>query len=63
MKRWTANVIYRSANGPVSVIHDIEELDEISDLVERGPDWNSIEKIEIILALVSEPGLLVEDAI
>jgi hypothetical protein len=50
MKRWLATVTYRSNAGPVSVTYDIEELDEIQQLVERGPDWNSIIDIRIVLA-------------
>lgn len=48
--RWRAVIHYRSDKGPVDVRHDIEELDELHNLVELGPDWNSIERIEITLA-------------
>lgn len=48
--RWLATVTYKSECGLVPVEHDIEELDELHNLVERGPDWNAIEKIEIVLA-------------
>ena len=47
--RWQMSVIYRGESGPVVVDYDVEELDEISDLIERGPDWNSIEDISIQL--------------
>lgn len=50
MSRWTATVIYRSEVGAVPVVHQIEELDEIGALVEAGPDWNCIVRIEIVLA-------------
>lgn len=43
-KRWSAVVHYRSDSGLVEVPHDIEELAELQDLVERGPDWNAIER-------------------
>ena len=32
------------------VEHDIEELGEIEEIVELGPDWNAIESIVIRLA-------------
>lgn len=46
-KRWLARIVYRSAAGAVDVVHDIEELGEVEEIVERGPDWNTIEVIEI----------------
>lgn len=34
--RWLATVHYASENGTVSVPHDIEELEELQERVERG---------------------------
>lgn len=48
MKRWLAQVVYRHETGPVDVIHDIEELDELSDLVARGPMDDTIIQILIL---------------
>ena len=45
--RWRAVVHYRSEVGTVDVEHWVEELDEIHDLVERGPHWDTIKKITI----------------
>ena len=50
MKRWAAVVSYHTEAGPVDVAHEIEELEEIQDLVERGPDWATIIDIRITLA-------------
>lgn len=61
-KRWIAKVTYRSEHGTVDVDHEIEELDEIAEIVERGPDWNTIETIEIQLAEPFPPGLTLEQA-
>lgn len=36
--RWIARVEYRSAAGIVPVDHDIEEIEDLHDLVERGND-------------------------
>ena len=47
--RWKATLIYRTDNGPVDVEHTFEELEELHDIVERGPDWNCIEDITIQL--------------
>lgn len=47
--RWIVEIDYASSNGTVTVDHHIEELEEIHNLVERGPDWNSIEQVRIVL--------------
>lgn len=56
MKRWIATVTYRNDTiGSLDVDYAIDELSEIELIVEQGPDWNAIEKIEIQLAsLVSK---------
>lgn len=46
-KRWRATVFYRSDNGAVDVQHDLEELSEIDEIVERGPHWDTIERVVI----------------
>jgi hypothetical protein len=60
--RWLATVFYRSSSGLVPVDHDVEELHDLHDLVERGPDWNTIEKIEIRLSRVRYPDDTIEQA-
>lgn len=60
--RWHAVATYRTKTGPLDVHHDIEELDELRDLIEAGPDWNAIIDIRITLARVCTPGLTVEQA-
>jgi hypothetical protein len=42
-----AEIYYRGDASPQ--IHSFEELRELHDIVEFGPDWNEIEKIEIHL--------------
>lgn len=59
--RWTATIWYRTERGPNGVEHDIEELHELHDLVERGPDWRAIERIEIKLERYDR-ALTVEEA-
>lgn len=61
--RWIADVTYRSNAGPFDVRFHMAELHEIHDLVERGPNFYCIEKIEITLALNSgEQVKTLEDA-
>jgi hypothetical protein len=45
--RWRAVVWYRTEGGPVDVEHWLEELYELDDLVEAGPHWDTIEKIDV----------------
>lgn len=61
-KRWKAVATYRSNTGPVDVCHDIEELEEIQELIERGPDWNALIDIRITLARPIYEGVTLEDA-
>lgn len=61
--RWKVVITYRMERGPyLDVTHDIEELEELHALVERGPDWNTIIKIEVTLARICTPGLTIERA-
>lgn len=45
--RWRAVIHYRSQHGTCDVEHQFEELCELHDLVERGPHWDCIERIEV----------------
>lgn len=59
--RWKAVITYRTERGPdLDVTHDLEEIEELQSLVERGPDWNAIIKIEVTLARIGTPGQTVE---
>jgi hypothetical protein len=61
--RWKATIYYRSAAlGSVDVEHGIEELSELHEIVERGPDWNTIAAITIHLDRKSDPTLTIEQA-
>jgi hypothetical protein len=48
--RWSVTVQFRTDDGPVEAHYAIEELSELHNLIELGPDWNTIEKIEVTLA-------------
>ena len=47
MKRWLAIIAYRSDDGIVEFSHEIEELEDIQNIVELGPHWDAVAKIEI----------------
>lgn len=61
--RWTATVYYRTDAGLVDVEHLIEELDMLHDLVERGPDFHTIERIEIRHTQNRFEGLTIEGSL
>jgi hypothetical protein len=46
MFRWQATVFYRSELGTTDVVHYLEEMDELEMLVERGPNFYTIDRIE-----------------
>jgi len=60
--RWSVEIIYRTESGENVVDYYIEELEELQDIVERGPDWNTIVTINIDLIRVCSPDLTVEQA-
>jgi hypothetical protein len=45
--RWHVTISYGGIRDPEEF--DVEELYEVHDIVERGPDWNEIGAITIIL--------------
>lgn len=58
--RWKATATYRSECGLVDVVHYIEEIEDLQDLIERGPDWNTLINIEIVLNRTTEPGMMIK---
>lgn len=47
--RWHAEVSYRTdkPNNFLLVEHDLSELADLHDLIERGPHWDTVEEITI----------------
>lgn len=45
--RWRAIVYYRTECGIIDVEHWLSEIVDLDDCVERGPHWDTIEKIKI----------------
>jgi len=48
-KRWRAVIEYGHENGPVTIEHFLEELGELQQIVEHGPDWNTFVRCTITL--------------
>jgi len=55
MKRWTVIAWYWTDAGLIDVETMIDELDELQDLIERGPNWYALDRIEIRLSDKSLP--------
>lgn len=46
--RWQATVQYRADHATVDATWDLEEISDLAPLIELGPHWDTIEKIEIV---------------
>ena len=60
--RWHAVVTYRSKAGLLTQEHGFEELAELHDIVERGPNWDCITNIVITIPRPTYPLLTLEAA-
>lgn len=63
MKRWIATAYYRTDAGIIDVEHDVEELEELQAIIERGPDWHTLDRIEIKLRTNKMPDLTIEGSL
>lgn len=45
--RWRAVAYYRTDAGVIDVEHFFEELVELDDLMEKGPSWEALVKVEV----------------
>lgn len=59
--RWKAVITYLTDNGPAPKIHYFEEIDDLHNIVESGPDWNAIVDIRVTYQLSGYP-VTVEEA-
>lgn len=63
MKRWIADIVYNTENGPLVVTHDVDEIDELQNVVERGPSFETIEHVIVRYARnIERDKLTVEEA-
>jgi hypothetical protein len=49
--RWLVTAYYRTDAGIIDVDHEIDELSDLHDLIEQGPSWYSLDRIEIRTAI------------
>ena len=45
--RWRAVAWYRTDAGLIDIEHQIDELEELAEIVEQGPSFGALEKVEI----------------
>lgn len=60
--RWIATIYYRSDAGLIDVDHDFEEIEDLHDIIEAGPDWHTIDRIVVRLARKLSGDLTLEQA-
>ena len=58
--RWTATVWYRTDAGLIDVVHTFQEMDMLHAIIERGPDFYAIDRIEIVHTRNPTPTLTIE---
>jgi hypothetical protein len=46
-KRWQAVAYYWTDNGLASLTFNFDELEELQDLMEQGPSWYALDRIEV----------------
>ncbi len=59
-KRWHVTVTYFSEKGDIDVEHFIEELEDLQEIIERGPNWYAVKDIVIILNVPDEHRMTLE---
>ncbi len=61
--RWRAIISYRSERSTLNEEYFLEEIEDLHDVVERGPHFDTVLKIEVFRVLHSEDELLtIEEA-
>ena len=58
MKRWIAKISYRTDSGINIETHEFEELDELHNIVELGPHWDTIVGIAVNIQRHSDSDML-----
>ena len=56
--RWRAVIWYRTESGSTDVEHFLSEIEDLHDVVEAGPHFDTIEKIEVFRVFHSSDEML-----
>ena len=60
--RWMASINYRSNQGIVGIMVGFEEFDDLGDVIEQGPHWDTVESITITRLRDARDDLTIEQA-
>lgn len=60
--RWYATITYRYDDGPRNVSFYFPEMTDLDRIVEAGPHWDTIERIEVRRYNPPLPNLTIEQA-
>ena len=63
LHRWNVTIRYRTRNGFDVKSFAIEEISELDDIIESGPDWNTIVDIVVKLQRRTSDFLTVEQSL
>jgi len=55
-KRWRAVIEYQHRTGPIIIEHFFEEITELHNIIERGPEWNTLVRCTVTLNRDDEGG-------
>lgn len=55
-KRWKAVLEYSTTTGPEVTEHYLEEVTELHNVMEHGPDWNTLIKCTLTLNRTDDGG-------
>lgn len=48
--RWIVTATYNSSvHGHIEIEHHVDEIQDVHQLIENGPDWNTLVDIKIVL--------------
>jgi hypothetical protein len=48
-KRWRAVIEYEHQNGPIVIEHFLEEISDLHNIIERGPEWSTLVRCTVTL--------------
>lgn len=64
LKRWKATATYKAGNGSSAThVHEFDELEDLDELIEAGPDWTTLDKIVILYNMNVEDVEVVKPAL
>lgn len=62
--RWRAIIEYRSKRGVITRTYTFEEIEELDDIIEMGPHWDTLIRCTVSKCRIDDgnPALTIEEA-